>query len=85
MHPILESIARDFEGRLQVAKLDVDANSATARAHGIRSLPTLMVVHKGQVLGKKLGVMSQQQIVEWMKSVLGDALPSDVPTARENG
>jgi thioredoxin 1 len=75
MHPILEALAAEYEGRLDVAKIDVDQNAATARVYGIRSLPTLMVVDKGVVLGKKLGVMSRQQIVDWMHSLLGDSAP----------
>ena len=76
MHPILEALAAEYEGRVDVVKIDVDQNAATARAYGIRSLPTLMVVDKGVVLGKKLGVMSRQQIVDWMHSLLGDAAPT---------
>jgi thioredoxin 1 len=75
MHPILEALAAEYEGRVDVVKIDVDQNAATARAYGIRSLPTLMVVDKGVVLGKKLGVMSRQQIVDWMHGLLGDSAP----------
>jgi thioredoxin 1 len=72
MHPVLEALAAEFEGRIDVAKIDVDQIAETARAYGIRSLPTWMMVNKGVVLGKKLGVMPRQQIVDWMHGLLGD-------------
>lgn len=73
MHPVIEALAAELDGRIDVAKIDVDANAATARAYGIRSLPTMMVVDKGVVLGKKLGVMSRQQILDWMQGLLDGA------------
>ncbi len=80
MHPVLEALAAEYEGRVDVAKIDVDQNAATARAYGIRSLPTLMMVHNGVVLGKKLGVMPRQQIVDWMQGLLGDGAASGAST-----
>lgn len=75
MHPILEALAAEYNQHLAVAKINVDENTEIARTYGIRSLPTLMLVDKGAVLGKKLGVMSGAQIADWIRSLIGaDAL-----------
>lgn len=73
MHPVLATLADKYNGQLVIAKVNVDENETFARTYGIRSLPTLMLVNEGAILGKKLGVMSGSQIIDWMNSLLGDA------------
>lgn len=46
--PILEELAEDYQGRVQIVKVDVDANPETAARFGIRSIPTLMVFKHGE-------------------------------------
>ncbi|MGB6009504.1 thioredoxin family protein [Castellaniella sp.] len=70
MHPVLEGLAAEYNGRLAVAKINIDENNATMRAYGVRSLPTLLLIHQGAVLDKKLGVMSGPQIMDWIDSRL---------------
>jgi len=71
MAPALEEFARRHAGRIAVAKVDVDANTGVAKAHGVRSLPTLLLVRDGQVLGKRVGVLTAQQMAEWAEGLLG--------------
>ncbi len=60
--PILEEIANDYEGRLKVAKLNVDEAGEIAARYNIVSIPTLMVFHKGEVVNEQVGAVSREVI-----------------------
>jgi thioredoxin 1 len=70
--PILEEVARSHQGRLRVAKLDVDANSATAAKFNIRSIPTLLLFKKGALIAQKVGAVSQSHLVAFLEGHLRD-------------
>ena len=69
--PILDEIAPEFDGRLQIAKIDVDANPETAPKYGIRGIPTLIIFKDGEVAGTKVGALSKTQLVEFINETLG--------------
>ncbi|MDG0978218.1 MAG: thioredoxin TrxA [Halieaceae bacterium] len=69
--PILDEIAPEFDGRLQIAKVDVDANPETAPKYGIRGIPTLIIFKDGEVAGTKVGALSKTQLVEFINETLG--------------
>src|SRR5215468_8916729 len=54
--PTIEAIAEQFDGRADVAKLDIDQNPATAAAHGIRSIPTVLIFRGGRVVNRIVGI-----------------------------
>ena len=54
--PVIESLSEAYAGRATVAKVDVDANQAVAMQFGIRSIPTVMLFDKGQVVETFVGV-----------------------------
>jgi thioredoxin 1 len=54
--PTIEAIAEQFEGRADVAKLDIDQNPETAAAYGIRSIPTVLIFRDGQIVDRIVGV-----------------------------
>ena len=58
--PTIESIAADYEGRLVVGKLDVDANPATAAKYGIRSIPTVLIFQEGEVVERISGLNARE-------------------------
>ncbi|MDI6766047.1 MAG: thioredoxin [Bacteroidota bacterium] len=62
--PTLEEIAKEYDGKLRVAKLDVDANPKTAMQYGIRSIPTLMIIKGGQVVEQIVGAVQKRQLIE---------------------
>ncbi len=68
--PILDEIARDYEGRLQVAKVNVDENNATASKYGIRGIPTLMLFRNGTQVATKVGALSKSQLTQFLDSHL---------------
>jgi len=54
--PIMETLSQDYDGRARIAKLDVDSNQQIAMQYGIRSIPTVMLFDKGQVVDTFIGV-----------------------------
>jgi thioredoxin 2 len=54
--PTIDALARDYAGRVLVAKLDVDANPATAQRFDVRSIPTLLVFRDGRLVDRLVGV-----------------------------
>ncbi|MDP6031812.1 MAG: thioredoxin [Alphaproteobacteria bacterium] len=68
--PILEELANDMEGKIKVAKVDVDNNPSTPQKYGVRGIPTLILFKDGQVAATKVGSMEKSKLYEWVKSVL---------------
>jgi thioredoxin 1 len=68
--PILDEVARDYDGRLQVAKLNVDENGGTAAKFGVRGIPTLMLFKNGAVVATKVGALSKSQLTLFLDSHL---------------
>jgi thioredoxin 1 len=71
--PYLEEIAKEMEGKVTVAKLNVDHNQKTAAKYGIRGIPTLLVFKDGQVTATKVGSMPKTQLADWIKGSSGVA------------
>ncbi len=68
--PLLESVAADYTGRLQVVKMDVEANSVVPARFGIRGIPTLILFKNGTVLAQKVGALAKPQLVAFLESNL---------------
>ena len=68
--PILEEIVGDYIGKLKVAKLNIDENSATPPKFGIRGIPTLMIFKDGDVEATKVGALSKSQLTAFIDSSL---------------
>ncbi len=68
--PILEDIARDYSGRLKIAKFNIDENPATPPRYGIRGIPTLMLFKNGNVEATKVGALSKSQLTAFLDSNL---------------
>lgn len=66
--PILEEIAKDYDGRLLVAKMDVDANQATAAKFMIRGIPALLLFKNGVIAGQETGMMSKGKLTAFIDS-----------------
>jgi len=65
---MLEEIAKDYGGKIKIAKLNVDENSATATKYGIRGIPTLMLFKAGDVAAQKIGALSKSQLTAFLDS-----------------
>jgi len=61
--PILEEIAAEYVGQLQVAKLDVDTNNNTAFQYGVMGIPTLLLFKAGQEVERLVGFMPKDKLL----------------------
>lgn len=66
--PILEEVAKEYAGRLSVAKLNVDENQQTPQKYGIRGIPTLMLFKNGNIEATKVGAVSKSQLTAFIDS-----------------
>ena len=68
--PILDEVSKDYNGRLQVVKMNVDENNVTPAKFGIRGIPTLMLFKDGQLAATKVGAMSKAQLTAFIDQQL---------------
>ena len=68
--PILDEVAQSFQGKLSVAKVNVDENRSVPAQFGIRGIPTLMVFKDGALAATKVGALSKAQLEEFVNSQL---------------
>ena len=68
--PILDEVATAYEGKLTVAKMNVDDNSNIPAQFGIRGIPTLMLFKNGQLAATKVGAMSKSQLTQFIDQQL---------------
>ncbi len=66
--PSLEELAAELEGKVTVAKINIDENPNTPMKYGVRGVPTLMIFHQGQVAATKVGALPKSKIKEWIEA-----------------
>ena len=64
--PILDDVAKEYAGKLKVAKLNIDENQDTPPKYGIRGIPTLMLFKNGNVEATKVGALSKSQLAAFL-------------------
>ena len=68
--PILDEVSKDYDGRLQIAKLNVDENRDVPAKFGIRGIPTLMLFQGGELKATKVGALSKAQLTQFLDQQL---------------
>ncbi|NLY64924.1 MAG: thioredoxin TrxA [Alcaligenaceae bacterium] len=68
--PVLEEVAKEYEDRLQVVKVDVQDHPEVAAQFGIRGIPTLMVFKNGEAVATKVGAVNKAQLISFIDSAL---------------
>jgi thioredoxin 1 len=68
--PILDEVAKDYSGKLRVAKLNIDDNPKVPGEFGIRGIPTLLLFKGGTVEAQKVGALSKSQLTAFIDSNL---------------
>ena len=68
--PILDEVAKEYAGRLKVAKVNIDHNQQIPAKFGIRGIPTLMLFKNGNVEATKVGALSKSQLTALIDSKL---------------
>lgn len=67
----MEQLAEEYDGKLKVAKVNVDQNRELAQQFGVRSIPFLLIIKDGKVAEQMVGALSKPQFVEKIKPHLG--------------
>ncbi len=65
--PALEEISNEMQGKVKIAKVNVDENPGIASQLGIRSIPTLMLFKNGQLAGQKVGAAPKGDLSKWIQ------------------
>ncbi len=68
--PLLDDIAKEYNGKLTVAKINIDENPKTPQHYGVRGIPTLMLFVDGEVEGTKVGALTKSQLAAFIDGYL---------------
>ncbi len=68
--PILDEVSKDYDGRLKIAKMNVDENREVPAQYGIRGIPTLMIFKGGELAATKVGALSKAQLTAFIDTHL---------------
>jgi len=68
--PVLEEVAKEYAGKVLVAKVDTDQNPQWATKFGVRGIPTMLFVKDGEVIDQQVGAVPKQIITSKLKSLL---------------
>ncbi len=62
--PVVEELAKEYDGKLKVGKVDVDSNQQTSMQYGVRSIPTLLIFKGGKVVDQLVGAVPKKVLAE---------------------
>jgi thioredoxin 1 len=68
--PALIEIAAEMEGKVIIAKVNIDENPTVPSQYGVRGIPTLMLFKDGEVAATKVGALPKNKLLEWVQSVV---------------
>ncbi|MHC1479636.1 thioredoxin TrxA [Frateuria aurantia] len=68
--PVLDELAKQYDGKLRIAKINIDENQQTPRSYGVRGIPTLMVFKNGKVEATQVGAVGKGQLTQLIDKVL---------------
>ena len=68
--PIVEEVAKEYQGKVKFCKLNVDENSDIAARYGIMSIPTLLIFKEGKVVDQIIGAVPKEMISEKLDNIL---------------
>ena len=68
--PALVEIAAEMEGKVTIAKVNIDENPTAPSQYGVRGIPTLMLFKNGEVAATKVGALPKNKLLEWVQSVV---------------
>ena len=68
--PVLDEVAKEYGGKVTIAKLDIDANPSTPGKYGIRGIPTVILYKGGQAHAQKVGALTKSQLTAFLDSNL---------------
>lgn len=69
--PVMEELSREYEGRVQMAKINVDQHRVKAKEYGIMSIPTLLFFREGKLVDRQVGAVPKSLLQEKVEQLLG--------------
>lgn len=66
--PVLDELAEEFDGKVKIAKINVDENQAVPAQFGVRGIPTLIVFKDGQNVATKVGALAKNQLAAFVSA-----------------
>ncbi|UFN51227.1 thioredoxin TrxA [Roseomonas sp. OT10] len=69
--PILDEVAKDYAGRLTVAKVNIDENPSVPNDYAVRGIPTMILFKDGKPVDTRVGAMPRSQMRDWLDGALG--------------
>ena len=66
--PVLDEIAKEMEGKLTVAKVNIDNNPESPQKYGVRGIPTMILFKDGKAVATKVGSLPKSQLVDWLNT-----------------
>ena len=70
--PILDELAKEYAGKLTVAKVNIDDNPVTPNEYAVRGIPTMLLFRDGKLLDQKVGAMPKSALKDWIADKLGE-------------
>jgi len=67
LSPLVDQLAADMAGKIEVVKCNIDENPETPSKYGVRGIPTLMIFKDGKVLDSKVGSLPKSALYEWVE------------------
>ncbi|MCT4545032.1 MAG: thioredoxin [Vallitalea sp.] len=68
MAPVIDELAKKYEGKAKIGKLNVDQNGETAQKYRVMSIPTMLLIKNGEVIDTVVGAVPQQQLESKIES-----------------
>ena len=68
--PILDEINNEMDDKIKIVKLNIDKNPNIPNKYGVQSIPTLIILKKGEIVGTKVGSCLKSELISWIKTVI---------------
>lgn len=70
LSPVLDELAKEMEGKVTIAKVNIDQNPESPQKYGVRGIPTLILFKDGKPVATKVGSLPKGQLVEWLNGLV---------------
>ena len=72
MHPTINELSKDMEGKVRILKVDIDKNNATAHKYRIQTVPTFILFKEGEIKWRSSGVMDKRTLINAINPFIGE-------------
>ena len=72
MGPVIDELAKEYDGKAIIGKLDVDNNPIVSGTYGIRNIPTILFFKDGEIVDKQVGAVGKSQLIKKLEAQMQD-------------